>query len=404
MIQSLENVLISKGAEYAPFDVGRVHRIYKQIAPLCGFNGIFGKKCKVIHIMGTNGKGSTGRFLAMGLAQHKKSVLHFSSPHLFCFRERFYVYKDNYQGNIDENELECAHQKLWSIESAQEASYFEYATFLALLLAKDYEYLVLEAGVGGEYDSTSVIEANVSIFTPISLDHQEMLGESVQEIALTKLKAMSGQVILAKQRYEEVIRIGEKIAEQKGLVCEVWQDIHTDERFRNEVQDFTRYCQTHILPPFLCDNLHTAMCALDFLGMKFDFNTLNPLSLRGRCERFTHNIVLDVGHNIDGARALREYFAEKQVFLVYNSYADKNIEAILRELLPIVRKVLLIYADKTRICPKDTLIHILQTLAISYEDFDIRQMRESEDYLVFGSFSVIEEFLQQYKGMKCKIN
>ena len=134
---------------------------------------------------------------------------------------------------------------------------------------------MLEAGVGGEYDSTSVIEANVSIFTPISLDHQEMLGESVQEIALTKLKAMSGQVILAKQRYEEVIRIGKKIAEQKGLVCEVWQDIHTDERFRNEVQDFTRYCQTHILPPFLCDNLHTAMCALDFLGMKFDFNTLN---------------------------------------------------------------------------------------------------------------------------------
>ncbi len=76
---TLNEVLISKGAEYAPFDTSRAKRIYDAIAPIFGFEKCFGTKCKVIHIIGTNGKGSTGRFITMGLEQYKKSVLHFSS-------------------------------------------------------------------------------------------------------------------------------------------------------------------------------------------------------------------------------------------------------------------------------------------------------------------------------------
>ena len=403
-IPKLDEVLLSKGAEYAPFDVMRVHRIYKGIAPICGFENVFGKQCKVIHIMGTNGKGSTGRFITMGLAQHKKKALHFSTPHIFGFNERFYIAKEDYQGDIEQKELEAAHQELWSIPLAREASYFEYATFLALLLAREYEYLVFEAGVGGEYDSTSVIQANVSVFTLIGLDHQEMLGSSIKEIALTKLKAMSGQVILARQNDKEVEHLAQEIAQQKGLKCELWQDIHTAERLRDEVEDFTKYCKKNALAAFLCENLYTAMRVLQYFGMYFDFTSLNPLSLRGRCERLSAHIVLDVGHNLDGARVLREYFGAKQVILVYNSYADKDIEAILRELLPIIKKVLILYPNNPRICPKEKLTNILQMLAIEYEDFDMAQMREDEEYLVFGSFSVIEAFLQQYRGKSCKIN
>lgn len=396
---SLKDVLLSKGAEYAPFDVMRVHRIYKHIAPLLGFETIFNKKCKVIHIMGTNGKGSTGRFLTMGLAQHKKRVLHFSSPHIFNFNERFFVCREDYCGDIDENELELAHKILWGIESVREASYFEYATFLALLLARDCEYLVLEAGVGDEYDSTSVISADISVFTLIGLDHKDMLGESLGEIALTKLKAMSGRVILARQNHKEVENLALNLATQKGLECELWQDIHADKRLRDEAQDFTEYCQRYTLPSFLRENLHNAMRVMWHYGMNFDFNSLPILCLRGRCERFKSNIVLDVGHNLDGAKVLCEYLSGKQVILVYNSYADKDIEAILRELLPIIKKVLILYAERTRICPREKLVHILQTLGVEYEDFELRKINDEEQYLVFGSFSVVELFLQQYKGM-----
>lgn len=405
---TLNEVLISKGAEYAPFDTSRAKRIYDAIAPIFGFEKCFGTKCKVIHIIGTNGKGSTGRFITMGLEQYKKSVLHFSSPHLFNFNERFFVSRGDFRGEIPQSRLESIHQKLWAIESVREASYFEYATFLALVLGMEYEYLVLEAGVGGEFDSTSVILANVSVFTLIGLDHQEMLGENIEQIAKTKLKAMSGHTILARQNDKEVENLALEIASQKALRCALWEGMN---RILGEQKKaFYDYAERYNLPMFLRENLSNALRVLAFFGMKFDFATLGRLSLRGRCEILAKNIVLDVGHNIDGARALRAFLGDKKVNLVYNSYIEKDIRAILRELLPNIKKVLILSVQNSRICPRQRLVKILESLQIAFMDFDIATMSESETYLIFGSFSVAQEFLQQYTmttrqgEVQCKIN
>ena len=391
---TLNEVLISKGAEYAPFDTSRAKRIYNVIAPIFGFEKCFGTKCKVIHIIGTNGKGSTGRFITMGLEQHKKSVLHFSSPHLFNFNERFFVSGGDFRGEIPQSRLESIHQKLWAIESVREASYFEYATFLALVLGMEYEYLVLEAGVGGEFDSTSVILANVSVFTLIGLDHQEMLGENIEQIAKTKLKAMSGYTILARQNYKEVENLALEIALQKALQCALWEGM--DRILGEQKKAFYEYVKRYNLPVFLQENLSNALRVLAFFGLYFDFATLGRLSLRGRCEILAKNIVLDVGHNIDGARALRAFLGDKKVNLVYNSYIEKDIRAILCELLPNIKKVLILSVQNSRICPRQRLVKILESLQIAFMDFDIATMSESETYLIFGSFSVAQEFLQQY--------
>ncbi|BAM32616.1 bifunctional folylpolyglutamate synthase/dihydrofolate synthase [Helicobacter cinaedi] len=405
---TLNEVLISKGAEYAPFDTSRAKRIYDAIAPIFGFEKYFGTKCKVIHIIGTNGKGSTGRFITMGLEQYKKSVLHFSSPHLFNFNERFFVSRGDFRGEIPQSRLESIHQKLWAIESVREASYFEYATFLALVLGMEYEYLVLEAGVGGEFDSTSVILANVSVFTLIGLDHQEMLGENIEQIAKTKLKAMSGHTILARQNDKEVENLALEIASQKALRCALWEGM--DRILGEQKKAFYDYAERYNLPMFLRENLSNALRVLAFFGMKFDFATLGRLSLRGRCEILAKNIVLDVGHNIDGARALRAFLGDKKVNLVYNSYIEKDIRAILRELLPNIKKVLILSVQNSRICPRQRLVKILESLQIAFMDFDIATMSESETYLIFGSFSVAQEFLQQYTmttrqgEVQCKIN
>lgn len=391
---SLNEVLLSKGAEYAPFDTSRAKRIYDSIAPIFGFDKCFGTRCKVIHIIGTNGKGSTGRFIAMGLEQQKKSVLHFTSPHLFEFNERFFVSNGEFQGDIPRDRLESIHQKLWAIESVREASYFEYATFLALVLGMEYEYLVLEAGVGGEFDSTSVIKANVSVFTLIGLDHQEMLGEHIEQIATTKLRAMSEYAILARQNHKEVEQIAREIALQKGAKCVLWEGL--EEILGGQKEAFYQYAKRYKLPLFLQENLSTAMRVMAFFGMEFDFLRLGRLSLRGRCEILAKNIVLDVGHNIDGARALRAFLGKKKLNLVYNSYIEKDIEAILRELLPNIKKVLILSVENSRICPKERLIKTLEALQVAFMDFDMAMMSESEEYLVFGSFSVAQEFLRQY--------
>ena len=405
---TLNEVLISKGAEYAPFDTSRAKRIYDSIAPIFGFEKCFGTKCKVIHIIGTNGKGSTGRFITMGLEQQGKSVLHFSSPHLFNFNERFFVSGGDFRGEIPQSRLESIHQKLWAIESMREASYFEYATFLALVLGMEYEYLVLEAGVGGEFDSTSVVLADMSVFTLIGLDHQEMLGENIEQIAKTKLKAMSGYTILARQNYKQVENLALEIALQKGVECALWEGM--DKILGEQKKAFYEYVKRYNLPVFLQENLSNALRVLAFFGMKFDFATLGRLSLRGRCEILAKNIVLDVGHNIDGARALRAFLGDKKVNLVYNSYIEKDIRAILRELLPNIKKVLILSVQNSRICPRQRLVKILESLQIAFMDFDIATISEREDYLVFGSFSVAQEFLQQYiittrQGeVQCKIN
>lgn len=403
-MQTLSEVLIAKGEEYAPFDVARAGRIYEAIAPIFDFKECFETQCTIIHILGTNGKGSTGRFITMGLEQQGKSVLHFSSPHIFDFTERYYISQADFKGEIPYARLEAAHRALWACEAVREASYFEYATFLALVLGREYEYLVLESGVGGEFDSTSVVMAHLSVFTLIGLDHQEMLGNSLEEIALTKLRAMGQYAILAKQSYAEVERIAMEVANTKGAMCALWECMDNSVCFQQEREAFKHYVHRHQLPAFLCENLYTALRALAFFGMKFDFATLGRLSLRGRCELLRDNIVLDVGHNIDGARALRAFFGKKKVNLVYNAYVQKDIEAILCELLPIIKKVLIISVENPRVCPKQRICEALEALEITFMDFDMASMSEDEMYLVFGSFSVVQEFLRQYKEVQCRIN
>jgi dihydrofolate synthase/folylpolyglutamate synthase len=111
---------------------------------------ILSKKIKlpfVIHIVGTNGKGSTGRFLAHYLHKIDYKVLHYSSPHIMKFNERIWI---NGSDVSDEN-LEIAHrflQELYEIELLGKLTYFEYTTLLAFYLSKDFDYLVLEAGLG----------------------------------------------------------------------------------------------------------------------------------------------------------------------------------------------------------------------------------------------------------------
>lgn len=379
---TLQEWLISKGEEYAPFDPLRAKRIYDSLK----FH--LNLKSHIIHLIGTNGKGSTGRFVAMGLEQNKKSVLHFSSPHLFNFTERFYC--DGRE--IDALRLEQAHKDLWQFDVVHQASYFEYATFLALILAREYEYLVLEAGLGGEFDSTSVVESDVSVFTLIGKDHQEILGDSIEQIAQTKLRAMGQNVILARQYDDKVYQIAHNVAqEKKALLHEVLESqYYTDSAFQE-------YVQKYDLPNFLQDNLCNAIEVLRFFGMKFDFGNLGRLSLRGRFDMITPRIIVDVGHNVDGARAIRAKFREKSVILVYNSYKEKNIEAILRELLPIIKKVLIISVKNFRICPKYEIIKILEKYKIDYGEFCIEKMKDDENYLVFGSFSVVQEFLKKYQ-------
>lgn len=378
--RKISDFLIAKGAEYAPFNPQRARDIYAKISSYLKISSY------IIHLVGTNGKGSTGRFIALGLLEQGKSVLHFTSPHLFSFNERFW--KNG--AIVDDETLENAHSFLQKFDCIQEASYFEYATFLALVLTQDVEYCILEAGLGGEFDSTSCLRRDISVFTPIDFDHQEILGSSIEEIAMTKLKSMASIAFIAPQHFEIVNELASSIA----------QNLHAKIFYiRASPSDTTlAYAKKHHFPAFLTQNLHIALNVLNFLGIAANLANFKDLDLRGRCERFAHNITLDVGHNQAAARELLKVFNEKKIILVYNTYRQKDVYSIVSTLKPIIKKVAIINVLDDRILETHLLEEVLKSLRIEFEYFEIKEMKMQEEYLVFGSFSVIKQFLEEVRA------
>jgi dihydrofolate synthase/folylpolyglutamate synthase len=145
----------------------------------------------------------------------------------------------------------------------------------------------------------------------------------------------------------------------------------------------------------LIDNFATAFCAYALLGYELDIKLLEGLKLFGRCQKVASNVTIDVGHNPMAAEALREHFSQRQVNLVYNSYNDKEYERILQILKPIIRQVEILPIENLRVVEQKKLLDVLEKLEIEYKIFD--KIKEGEEYLVFGSFSVIEKFLKVYK-------
>ncbi|WP_139542534.1 bifunctional folylpolyglutamate synthase/dihydrofolate synthase [Helicobacter pylori] len=379
----LSAFLETKPKEYHQFDPSRFIQIYKDFK-----NAFFEIQAKVIHVVGTNGKGSTGRFLTLLLADQNFKVLHFTSPHVFEFRERFFL-----NGSIvKESVLENAHQQLQSHAFSSACSYFEYATLLAVMLAKDCDYLVLEAGLGGEFDSTNALEKTLSVFAPIDYDHKEFLGDSLESIATTKLKAMGSLSIIAPQQ-ELVLNIAQKIAKEKHAKLIVVQ---------NEISKGVRdYIERYHLARFLAMNLEVALKAFETLmpcNKQEVLKNLKPLNLIGRCELLSPNILIDVGHNPHSAKALKEEIKRvfnTKIILIYNCYQDKDAFLVLEILKPVVKKVLILELHNERIIQLEKLKGILETLGLEHALFE--ELKENENYLVYGSFLVANAFYERYQ-------
>jgi len=252
----------------------------------------------VIHIVGTNGKGSTGRFLAHYLHKTDYKVLHYSSPHIMKFNERIWI---NGADVSDEN-LEIAHrflQELYEIELLEKLTYFEYTTLLAFYLSKDFDYLVLEAGLGGEFDATNVVENNLSLITTIGLDHQSFLGNTVEKIAATKMRSVDNKMIVGYQVFPEVIKtayeVKKQILEQRNRDIEII-----------EVIEFDKYPINEKFASYLKRNLHLVIACLNELKIPINTKLFDDVPLFGRCQKIASNITIDVGHNPLAAEVIKK--------------------------------------------------------------------------------------------------
>ncbi len=338
----------------------------------------------VIHIVGTNGKGSTGRFLAHYLYKKSFSTLHYSSPHILKFNERIWI---NSRDSSNE-QLNYAHekiQKLLPLDLLEALTYFEYTTLLAFVLSNGMDYLVLEAGLGGEFDATNVVKNNLSLITTIDLDHQSFLGNTIEEIARTKMRSVDNKMLIGYQIHDEVFDTAKLV--QKELVNDYKKLISI-----NKVNDFDKYNFNKRIANYLKTNLHLVVECLKLLKIDIDLKIFDEIELFGRCQKVAPNITIDVGHNPLAAKVLSNEFFNKKIHLIYNCYADKNYEEVLKILNPIIDKITILDIDDKRIVNKNNLLNICEKLNIINTSLD--KIDKRKEYLVFGSFLVVEKFIK----------
>jgi dihydrofolate synthase/folylpolyglutamate synthase len=283
----------------------------------------------VIHVAGTNAKGSTIAYLRAFLEAAGKKVHVYNSPHLVRFNERIRL-----AGKLVETRrLNTVLERVERVNAGRSITFFEVTTAAAMVLYAETpaDYLLLETGMGGTYDTTNVVEHPLGvIITPVDLDHQSYLGPTIADIAVNKagiLKRGSKAVIGLQQ--EEGRAVIDRAARRLG-VRPIWQD----EDFHGSAQDGRLVFQDEdglldLPPPALLgahqfDNAALAIAAARHFGLPVDADAMakglrsvvwpaRMTPLRGALRDLLGpgaELWLDGGHNVHGASALARTIAE----------------------------------------------------------------------------------------------
>ena len=361
-----------------------------RVAQVCELLGDPQKAFRTIHITGTNGKTSTSRMTERLVREHGLRTGRFTSPHLTSVTERIAidgeplsaerfieVWKDvqPYVEMVDTSSQAAGGPKL---------SFFEVLTVMAFAAFADapVDVAIIEVGLGGLWDSTNVVDAEIAIIAPVALDHQQWLGETVEEIAAQKAGIVKdgATLVLAQQDplAEDVIV---EIASARGAhIVREGTDIEVAERFaavggqlmslRTPAGLYTEI----FMPVYGAHQAHNALLALtatealvsgggaldgDIVGAAFQ-----GVDSPGRLEvvRRSPTILVDAAHNAAGARALVDAIEESFDFTrlvgVVGILADKDAETILSLLEPVLAEVVVTQSSSMRSHDVDDLEEI----------------------------------------------
>jgi dihydrofolate synthase/folylpolyglutamate synthase len=373
-MNNIKEYLSKKDSEYKKIDTKRIFKTFNKIKNHFNLQN-------VIHVVGTNGKGSSCTFLSEYLAYKKYKVGLYTSPHILELNERIKI--DNIPLNF--NIINKYHNELLSIlkpEDSQELSYFEYMTILAgfIFNKEKCNFCIFEAGLGGEFDATNIFKKDISLITKIGIDHKEFLGGNISQIALTKLKSIDKKAVIGLQDEDIVYTIANSLSKELIL---------TKENINQDINKLN-------LPQFLKDNLQSVNLVLKFFNIQIDnLKFFDNFKIFGRFYEYEKNIFIDVGHNELSAKAIKKELKDEKIHLIFNTYKDKEYKNTLEILKNNILKVYILEViNNNRIENIETLKNILEELNISYETFN--KIDNDKKYLVYGSFSVVEKFLKEF--------
>ena len=303
----------------------------ENITKLCNFFGNPQEKLKMIHIGGTNGKGSTSNMLASVLQEQGYKVGLYNSPHLIDFTERIKINGVNCEKEFVFDFI----QKLRNIPEEILPSFFEFTTIMAFeyFYQKKVDFAIIEVGLGGRLDSTNIIKPMVSAITNVDLDHQNILGETLEEIATEKAGIVKQNIPIISGDERDLVK---NIIKQKGIenktefidATEISTDLETD--LKGNYQKKNIRVVLAVVDELRKQNIGISEDALENGLMKVHQNT----KFIGRWFQFSENplIICDTAHNQAG---LEMVFAqlntiEKYKHIVLGFVNDKKIDEVLK--------------------------------------------------------------------------
>jgi dihydrofolate synthase/folylpolyglutamate synthase len=304
----------------------------------------------VIHIAGTNGKGSTQAMIRAGLEAAGHKVHAYTSPHLARFHERIRLAGEL----ISEDALVAVLEETMAVNAGEPITYFEITTCAAMLAMSRIEadYTLLEVGLGGRLDTTNVVETpRLTIITPISLDHQSYLGETLPEIAAEKAGILKrGVPCIVSPQPDDVRDVIEAKAEAVQARCLIaGQDWHSFEERGGMVYQDEMGLLDLPLPALIgahqVENAGAALCALRILGVDSYEAALLQAEWPARMQKLKFGpllaaapqaeLWLDGGHNPAAGKALAEALTrlpERPLYMVCGMLNTKDIGGYLAPL------------------------------------------------------------------------
>lgn len=358
-----------------------------------------------IHVAGTNGKGSTSAMIEAGLRAVGLRTGLYTSPHLSEPNERIRIQgvpiaQAQFADAFDQVHT-AAIQMLAAGTLDFHPTYFETVTAMGFLVFRNasLDTVVLEVGMGGRLDATNVIQPELCVITPIDLDHQQFLGDTIEQIAAEKAGILKpGVPAVFSSQMPEVAAVLRTRAQGPYTLADEWpiSDVEVDangSRFRLG----GKLVNCPLAGEHQIENARTAALALRELGISpcGIANTQWP----GRLEQVSTRpqILLDGAHNIAGTRALvnylRRFFNGRRIWLVYGVMRDKAIAEMTAMLFPLAHRVILTAPANSRAMPPESIAAPGSTITRSVsEALKVAKHAEPDDLvLITGSLFVVGE-------------
>jgi len=347
------------------------------------------KKFPIIHIAGTNGKGSTSAIIASILHEAGYKVGLYTSPHLVRFNERIKINGEEISDERIEELVSKIKEKIESSPSSVKSilaspTFFEFTTTLAFLYFAErmVDIAVVEAGLGGRLDATNVCAPIVSIITNIAREHEDILGKGIENIAAEKAGIIKrGGVLVTASRDKRALQVFQDTCSKRE--AKIYQ-LGMDFKIRRSRGGFSfegmkwhlKNLRLNLAGRFQYVNASLSLFGLEIIdGNRFKITEgavkkgLENVRLRGRLDVISRRplVILDCAHNPSGAKILRDSilkeFNYKRLILVVGIMADKDIKGFFSYLAPAADMVILTVPHTPRAANIDILLPAAKSFA-----------------------------------------